>query len=390
MAKILIAEDERDIRDLVAFTLRFAGHDVVAVENGAQAVEAAGIEMPDLILMDVRMPQMTGYEACQHIKSNDRIKHIPVVFLSAKGQDSEIEAGFAAGASDYLLKPFGPMELTEKIGELLEKYRKARRIMSAILFEQGIIHYEVLGRGRPILFLHGWVGSWRYWIPVMQAASISFRTYAIDLWGFGDSAKDPRRYSFSEQLRLLDGFLDTLGIARFAVVGHGLGAILGLVYAQTHPGSVDRIMAVGYPFEESMIHSRLHSDSPAVLADWLLGRGLAAEPAWADAPKTDPLALQSSLNSLSQLNLAECWRTSQTACLMVHGQNDPAIQPPYSDHIASLPHLMHAITFDQSGHFPMLDESSKFNRLLNDFLALAPGDSPRELLLKEEWRRRVR
>jgi CheY-like chemotaxis protein len=122
MSKILIAEDERDIRDLVAFTLRFAGFEVVAVENGAEAVDAAPVEMPDLILMDVRMPRMTGYEACQNIKADERVKHIPVVFLSAKGQDSEIQAGINAGASDYLLKPFAPMELTEKIKELLVKY----------------------------------------------------------------------------------------------------------------------------------------------------------------------------------------------------------------------------------------------------------------------------
>jgi CheY-like chemotaxis protein len=124
MAKILIAEDEPDIRDLVAFTLRFAGHEVVAVANGAEAVEAAPLEMPDLILMDVRMPQMTGYEACEKIKADTRVKDIPVVFLSAKGQDSEIQAGLSAGATDYLLKPFGPMELTEKVKELLEKYGK--------------------------------------------------------------------------------------------------------------------------------------------------------------------------------------------------------------------------------------------------------------------------
>ncbi len=122
MAKILIAEDERDIRELVAFTLRFTGNEVVAVENGAEAVEAALVEMPDLILMDVRMPRMTGYEACQHIKADQRIQHIPVVFLSAKGQDSEIQTGLAAGASDYLLKPFAPMELSERVKELLEKY----------------------------------------------------------------------------------------------------------------------------------------------------------------------------------------------------------------------------------------------------------------------------
>jgi CheY-like chemotaxis protein len=124
VAKILIAEDERDIRDLIAFTLRFAGHEVIAVVNGAEAVELAPVEMPDLILMDVRMPRMTGYEACQQIKADPRLKNIPVVFLSAKGQDSEIQTGFAVGASEYLLKPFGPIELTQRVNELLEKFRQ--------------------------------------------------------------------------------------------------------------------------------------------------------------------------------------------------------------------------------------------------------------------------
>ena len=124
MAKILIAEDERDIRDLVAFTLRFAGHEVVAVGNGAEAVDAALQEMPDLILMDVRMPRMTGYEACEKMKADPKIKDIPVVFLSAKGQDSEISTGLNAGAAEYLLKPFAPMELTQHVSELLVKFQK--------------------------------------------------------------------------------------------------------------------------------------------------------------------------------------------------------------------------------------------------------------------------
>lgn len=122
MAKILIAEDEPDIRDLVSFTLRFAGHIVVAVSNGAEAVDAARMEKPDLILMDVRMPRMTGYEACAMLKADPTMAHIPVVFLSAKGQDSEIQTGFNSGATDYLLKPFAPLELTERVKELLEKY----------------------------------------------------------------------------------------------------------------------------------------------------------------------------------------------------------------------------------------------------------------------------
>jgi CheY-like chemotaxis protein len=124
MAKILIAEDEPDIRDLVTFTLRFAGHEIVAVTNGAEAVEAAPKVMPDMILMDVRMPRMTGYEACAAMKANPAIADIPVVFLSAKGQENEIQTGLSAGATEYLLKPFAPMELTERVNELLQKYGK--------------------------------------------------------------------------------------------------------------------------------------------------------------------------------------------------------------------------------------------------------------------------
>lgn len=124
MAKILIAEDERDIRDLVTFTLTFAGHEVVAVGNGAEAVEAAGKEQPDLILMDVRMPRMTGYEACEIMKADPQLFAIPVVFLSAKGQESEIRTGMEVGAADYILKPFAPAELTQAVNDLLEKYGK--------------------------------------------------------------------------------------------------------------------------------------------------------------------------------------------------------------------------------------------------------------------------
>lgn len=124
MAKILIAEDERDIRDLVGFTLRFAGHEVVAVSNGEEAVQAAREEKPDMVLMDVRMPRMTGYEACEKMKADPQLKDIPVVFLSAKGQDAEIRTGMEMGAEEYLLKPFAPIDLTRRVDEILRKHGK--------------------------------------------------------------------------------------------------------------------------------------------------------------------------------------------------------------------------------------------------------------------------
>lgn len=121
MAHILVAEDERDIRELINFTLMFAGHKVTQAANGAEALELALQVKPDLVMMDVRMPKMTGYEACRQMKQHEEISHVPVVFLSAKGQDEEVQTGIEAGAEAYILKPFAPEELTRRIADILSK-----------------------------------------------------------------------------------------------------------------------------------------------------------------------------------------------------------------------------------------------------------------------------
>jgi pimeloyl-ACP methyl ester carboxylesterase len=260
--------------------------------------------------------------------------------------------------------------------------------MSAILLDREIVHYEVLGRGRPVLFLHDWVGSWRYWIPAMQAASISFRAYALDFWGFGDSAKTPAHYYVQEQARLLEAFLDELGIGRIALVGHGLGAIIALLYTRGSLARVDRVMSVSLPLDSTAIHPRLGSDPPQELADWLLGRLPGGEAVRAEAPKTDPLAVIQSLASLDRVDLAVLPASLPVPCLLVHGLNDPVIASPTPEE--EFPERVHQVALDGSGHYPMLDQSSKFNRLLADFLNLEPGVSPCQLQLKEEWKRRVR
>ncbi len=123
MAHILVAEDERDIRELINFTLVYAGHTVTQAANGQEAYDKAVAmdEKPDLIMMDVRMPKMTGYEACRKMKDVPELKDIPVVFLSAKGQDEEVQTGIEAGAVAYILKPFAPEELTRRIAEILQQ-----------------------------------------------------------------------------------------------------------------------------------------------------------------------------------------------------------------------------------------------------------------------------
>jgi DNA-binding response OmpR family regulator len=119
MARILIAEDEPDIRDLIAFTLRFAGHEVITSCNGEEALDFTRRDLPDLVLLDVRMPRMTGYEACREIKAGAATGQIPVVFLSAKGQEAEVQTGLEAGAVEYILKPFSPDFLVERVRTIL-------------------------------------------------------------------------------------------------------------------------------------------------------------------------------------------------------------------------------------------------------------------------------
>lgn len=120
MATIVIAEDEPDIRDLISYALRFAGHEVIAASNGLEAYEKTKEVVPDLIVLDVRMPRMTGYEACKRIKAHAELRDIPLLFLSAKGRESAVQAGLEAGAADYMLKPFDLDQLTERVAALLK------------------------------------------------------------------------------------------------------------------------------------------------------------------------------------------------------------------------------------------------------------------------------
>ncbi len=262
--------------------------------------------------------------------------------------------------------------------------------MSAIILRDEIIHYEVLGRGRPIVFLHDWIGSWRYWIPAMQAVSLSYRTYALDLWGFGDSAKKVNYYSIRQQVALLEEFLAEMGIGKVALIGHGLGAIVALLYSSRTTGQVDRMMAIGLPMDEDAINVRLHSEPPGQLAEWLIEHNSVSAAVRLEALKADQKAILLSFTTLQNIDLRTQLLGIYIPCLLVHGQNDPAIQIPQPHHLHSLPDLVHHIILDQSGHYPMLDEPSKFNRLLVDFLNLDSGERPSKIRLKDEWKRRVR
>ena len=117
--KILICDDEANIRNIMDFSLEAEGFLAVSAEDGDSALQAAMTEDPDLIILDVMMPGADGLTVCRELKQNPRTKHIPVLMLSARAAKSDREAGLAAGAEEYVTKPFSPQRIVEKVNEML-------------------------------------------------------------------------------------------------------------------------------------------------------------------------------------------------------------------------------------------------------------------------------
>jgi two-component system response regulator MtrA len=123
MARIVIADDDADIRELVVFKLRHAGHEVVPVGDGAAAVAACAAQRPDLVILDVMMPGMNGLEAARALRADAAMAGLPIIMLTARAQESDIEQGFDAGADDYIVKPFSPRELASRVRAVLARAR---------------------------------------------------------------------------------------------------------------------------------------------------------------------------------------------------------------------------------------------------------------------------
>ena len=119
MSRILAVDDEPQILKLVMLSLKAGGFAVIEASDGISAIEIAEAEQPDLILMDVMMPVLDGFEACRRLKDNPATKDIPVVMLTAKTQLAEQKEGLDCGAMDYICKPFAPKDLVARVKELL-------------------------------------------------------------------------------------------------------------------------------------------------------------------------------------------------------------------------------------------------------------------------------
>ncbi|HET6370211.1 MAG TPA: response regulator [Nitrospiria bacterium] len=119
--RVLVVDDEPFIRELVKVKLGFCGIETIEGSNGFEGLEQAEREKPDLILLDVMMPKMDGFETCQRLKENPQTRDIPVIMLSARGERTAQEKGERLGIIDYLTKPFSPQALAERILEILNR-----------------------------------------------------------------------------------------------------------------------------------------------------------------------------------------------------------------------------------------------------------------------------
>jgi two-component system alkaline phosphatase synthesis response regulator PhoP len=117
--RILVVDDEIYIVHILDFSLGMEGYEVITALDGEQALEKARAEKPDLIVLDIMMPKLDGYETCKMLKAEADTKDIPVILLSAKGRNVDQKIGFEVGADDYITKPFSPRKLVERINAIL-------------------------------------------------------------------------------------------------------------------------------------------------------------------------------------------------------------------------------------------------------------------------------
>ncbi len=261
--------------------------------------------------------------------------------------------------------------------------------MSALVLEGGVVHYEYFGRGRPLVFLHGWLGSWRYWVPVMEALSEEYRVYAFDLWGFGDSDKSKDRYSLCSYVDLLSSFVSELGIrGPVPLIGHALGASVSVAYAEKNPATVDRIMAISLPMGLDSVNQRLVSGGGAFV-NRVIGRsqGENYDSVKSEFSRAAPEAIEKSVRAVLRMDTRTILRQLEMPLLLVYGENDNVVTPRDATRYAKVNNSVRTMMLPQCRHFPMLDRSSQFNRLLQDFLR-APDI--KDLQLKDEWVRRLR
>jgi pimeloyl-ACP methyl ester carboxylesterase len=258
--------------------------------------------------------------------------------------------------------------------------------VSSFTTDQGIVHYEVYGRGRPVILLHGWLGSWGLWQDTMSHLGNYYRTYALDFWGFGESGKKRETYAVQDFVSLVDQFMGHLGIECAPLVGHSMGGTVSLSVAIQYPQRVRKVVVIGSPIVGSSLSFLLKLFGRRIFAYltyhnlWALKLGFrilapyyTRDPRWPemmdrDISRTTLESFLISIASLRKTDLRPHIPQIKVPVMGMYGDKDIVVAPDqWKPMKEGIPHSR-IERFEQAGHFIMLDEPQPFQEVLLDFL----------------------
>jgi len=262
--------------------------------------------------------------------------------------------------------------------------------VSSFTTNQGIVHYEVYGRGRPVILLHGWLGSWGLWQETMTYLGQYYRTYALDFWGFGESGKKRDSYAVQDFVGLVNQFMEHLGITQAPLVGHSMGGTVSLSTAIQYPHRVQKVVVIGSPIVGSSLSFLLKMFGRRPIAFvvyknlWvfrLFYRALAPfytrDQRWPqmmdrDLSSTTLESFLLSIASLRRTDLRPLLNQVKIPVMGMYGNRDIVVNPDQWKAMAEgIPQAV-IKRYDNAGHFIMLDDPKNFMETLRDFLNHGP------------------
>jgi pimeloyl-ACP methyl ester carboxylesterase len=258
--------------------------------------------------------------------------------------------------------------------------------VSSLTTDKGIVHYEVYGRGRPVILLHGWLGSWGLWQETMSFLGHQYRTYALDFWGFGESGKKQSTYQVNDFVNMVDEFMEQLGITEAPLVGHSMGGTVSLSVAIRHPQRVSKVAVIGSPIQGNSLSFllKLAGYRPiGILVHnmmWALKLGIkisspliTSDSRWysmidQDLDRTTVESFLISISSLHKTDLTNKLSEIKKPVMGIYGDKDIIVAPDQWKPLKKAISHARIERFSKAGHFPMLDQPQQFQKTLQDFL----------------------
>jgi len=258
--------------------------------------------------------------------------------------------------------------------------------VSSITTDQGIVHYEVYGRGKPVILLHGWLGSWGLWQETMSYLGRYYRTYAMDFWGFGESGKQRQTYAIQDFVSLVNQFMEQLGITHAPLVGHSMGGTVSLSVAIRYPERVSKVVVVGSPIVGSSLAFPLKLAGYRPIAFMLfnmmgvfrMGMKVAypficrderlGEMMDRDLSRTTVESFLLSIASLRRTDLRPMLDQIKVPAMGMYGDRDIIVHPKQWQPMQKGISHARIERFPLAGHFPMLEEPHQFAERLKAFL----------------------